>query len=88
MKKIPLRMCNGCGEMKPKKELIRVVRTPSEEVLVDKSGRAQGRGAYICPRVECIKKARKTKRLDKVLSVSIPDEIYDSLEKEFEEVES
>ena len=82
MKKIPMRMCTGCGEMKPKKELVRVVKSPEGEVSLDSTGRAPGRGAYICPSLECLKKARKSKRLERVFASEIPDEVYSALEKE------
>lgn len=82
MKKVPLRMCTGCGEMKPKKELIRVVKSPEGEISFDKTGRSPGRGAYVCPDAECLKKARKSKRIEKVFASAIPDEVYDALEKE------
>lgn len=75
-------MCTGCGEMKPKKELIRVVRSPEGTISLDRTGRAPGRGAYVCPSAECLAKARKSKKLERVFSVSIPEEIYDELEKE------
>ena len=64
VKKIPLRMCTGCMEMKPKKELIRIVKTPDEDVCVDLTGKKSGRGAYICKNIECLEKAFKTKRLE------------------------
>ena len=80
-KKIPMRQCVGCGEMKAKKELIRVIKT-EEEVLLDTTGRKNGRGAYICANPECLKKARKSKGLERSLKASIPDEVYDNLEKE------
>lgn len=80
-KKIPMRQCVGCGEMKAKKELIRVIKT-EEEVLLDTTGRKNGRGAYICANPECLKKARKTKGLERSLKASIPDEVYENLEKE------
>lgn len=80
-KKIPMRQCVGCGEMKAKKELIRVIKT-EEEVLLDTTGRKNGRGAYICANPECLKKARKSKGLERSLKVSIPDEVYENLEKE------
>ena len=64
-KKIPLRKCTGCGEMKPKKELVRVVKTPEDEVLMDLTGRVNGRGAYICPNAQCLKIARKSKRIER-----------------------
>lgn len=80
-KKIPMRQCVGCGEMKEKKELIRVIKT-EEEVLLDTTGRKNGRGAYICANPECLKKARKSKGLERSLKASIPDEVYENLEKE------
>ena len=80
-KKIPMRQCVGCGEMKAKKELIRVIKT-EEEVLLDMTGRKNGRGAYICANPECLKKARKSKGLERSLKASIPDEVYENLEKE------
>ena len=80
-KKIPMRQCVGCGEMKAKKELIRVIKT-EEEVLLDTTGRKKGRGAYICANPECLKKARKSKGLERSLKASIPDEVYENLEKE------
>ena len=82
MKKIPMRMCTGCGEMKPKRELIRVVKSPEGVVSLDSTGRSPGRGAYVCPDPECLKKARKSKRLERVFSSEIPEEVYDALEKE------
>ena len=84
-KKIPQRQCMGCRERKAKKELIRVVRTPEGAVCLDFSGKLNGRGAYICPDPECLKKARKAKSLDRSLEVSIPEEVYDRLEKEMEQ---
>lgn len=81
-KKIPQRQCMGCRERKAKKELIRVVRTPEGAVCLDFSGKLSGRGAYICPNPECLKKARKAKSLDRSLEVTIPEEVYDRLEKE------
>ena len=82
MKKIPMRMCTGCGEMKPKRELIRVVKSPEGKIALDRTGRLPGRGAYVCPDLECLKKARKTRRLERVFSSAIPEEVYDALEKE------
>lgn len=81
-KKIPLRKCTGCGEMKPKKELVRVVKTPEDEVLIDLTGRVNGRGAYICPNAECLKIARKSKRIEKSFQMQIPDEVYNKMEEE------
>ena len=79
VKKIPQRMCVGCQEMRPKKELIRVVRTPEEDILIDPTGKKAGRGAYVCPQVECLQRACKEKRLEKALQRPISREIYDSL---------
>ena len=84
MKKIPMRMCTGCGEMKPKRELIRVFKSPEGKIALDRTGRLPGRGAYVCPDLECLKKARKTRRLERVFSSAIPEEVYDALEKELE----
>ena len=81
-KKVPLRMCTGCGEMKPKKELVRVVHSPQGEVALDLTGRMPGRGAYVCRNVECLRRARKARRFEKAFSCQIPDEVYDHMEKE------
>ena len=83
-KKIPQRQCMGCRERKAKKELIRVVRTPEGNVQLDFSGKLNGRGAYICPKAECLKKAQKAKALDRSLEVEIPEEVYARLEREIE----
>ena len=83
-KKIPQRQCMGCRERKAKRELIRVVRTPEGEVNLDFGGKMNGRGAYICPQSECLKKAIRSKALDRSLEVTIPEEVYDRLEKEME----
>ncbi len=85
MKKIPLRMCTGCGEMKPKKELVRVVRSKEGEISLDLTGRKAGRGAYVCRNLECLKKARKTRRIERSFDCKIPDEVYDAMEKEMAE---
>ena len=85
MKKIPLRMCTGCGEMKPKKELVRVVRSKEGEISLDLTGRKAGRGAYVCRNLECLKKARKTRRIERSLDCKIPDAVYDAMEKEMAE---
>ncbi len=82
VKKIPLRKCTGCGEMKPKKELIRVVRSPEGEISLDLIGRAAGRGAYICPTIGCLRAARKAHRLERSFSCAIPEDIYDRMEQE------
>ena len=84
VKKIPLRMCTGCMEMKPKKELIRVVKSPEGEVSVDLTGKKSGRGAYVCKNTECLEKAFKTKRLSRNLDVVIDEEIYNRLRNEIE----
>ncbi len=81
-KKIPVRMCSGCGQHFPKKELVRVVRSPQGEISVDLTGKKSGRGAYICQNVECLRKARKAKRLERALECQIPDEVYGRLEEE------
>lgn len=86
-KKIPLRMCTGCGEMKPKKELVRVVKNNEGAISLDLRGRAPGRGAYVCRNLECLKKARKSRRLEKAFSCKIPDEIYARMEEEIAENE-
>ncbi|MCI5727510.1 MAG: YlxR family protein [Clostridium sp.] len=82
VKKIPMRMCTGCMEMKPKKELIRIVKSPEGEVSVDLTGKKSGRGAYICKSAECLEKAFKAKRLSRNLDVSISEEIYNKLRSE------
>ena len=82
-KKIPMRMCVGCAEMKLKNELIRVIKTPENEIVLDATGRKNGRGAYICSNMECLKKARKSKGLERSLK-AIPTEVYDNLEKEMD----
>ena len=82
MKKIPMRMCTGCHEMKPKKELIRVVKTPEGEIKVDFTGKLNGRGAYICKSVECFEKA-----LSRAFECQITDEVYDELMKEIKKGE-
>lgn len=86
-RKIPTRQCLGCNEHKPKKELLRVLRTPEGEITLDFTGKKSGRGAYICYDVKCLKKARKSKRIDKSLETAIPDEIYDKMESELEDYE-
>ena len=83
-KKIPMRQCVGCREMKPKKELVRVVRSPEGEISLDFRGKAPGRGAYLCANTECLKKAIRSKALARALEVEIPQEIYDELLKQME----
>lgn len=81
-----MRMCTGCSESKPKKELVRVVRSPEGEISIDLTGKKPGRGAYICKDVECLKKARKSKRIERNLETPISDEVYNALEKELDEI--
>lgn len=83
-KKIPMRQCLGCREMKAKRELIRAVKSPSGEISLDFKGKAPGRGAYICPNTECLKKAVKAKALEKAFSAQIPDEVYKALSEQME----
>ena len=78
-KKIPLRQCLGCREMKPKRELVRVVRAPDGAVSLDYKGKSPGRGAYVCPNKECLKKAVKSRALERALETQIPEDIYEGL---------
>lgn len=86
-RKIPLRKCSGCGEMKPKAELVRVVRSPEGDLSMDLTGRKAGRGAYVCHNIECLRIARKRKALERSFACAIPSEIYDRLEEEMMEGE-
>ena len=86
MKKVPLRQCIGCQEMKGKKEMIRVIKTAEDEIMLDATGRKNGRGAYLCPSMECLKKAVKGKGLERSFKMAIPKEVYETLEKEMEEL--
>lgn len=86
MKKVPLRQCIGCQEMKSKKEMIRVIKTAEDEIMLDATGRKNGRGAYLCPSMECLKKAVKGKGLERSFKMAIPKEVYETLEKEMEEL--
>ena len=83
-KKIPLRKCVGCGEMKEKRELIRVVRSPEGEISLDKTGRKPGRGAYLCPWLDCLRAAHKAHRLERTFSCAVPEDIYNRLEEEWQ----
>jgi len=83
-KKIPMRQCLGCRDMKPKRELIRVVRSPEGDVSLDFKGKANGRGAYICPNGDCLKKAIKARALERAFSMQIPAEVYEKLNEEME----
>ncbi len=87
-KKIPMRQCVGCNEMKSKRDMIRVIKTSEDEILLDTTGKKNGRGAYLCPNSECLKKARKNKGLERSLKMGIPTEIYESLQKEMESIET
>lgn len=82
VKKVPLRKCIGCGEMKPKKELVRVVKSPEGDISLDLTGRKPGRGAYVCHAINCLQTARKARRLEKTFSCQIPAEVYDQMEEE------
>ena len=86
-KKIPMRMCLGCGEMKPKRELIRVVKSKEGDISLDLTGKKSGRGAYICKSVECFEKARKTRKFERSFSCMISEDIYNSMEGELRENE-
>ena len=86
-RKIPLRHCLGCNESKPKKELVRVVRSPEGEISLDLVGKKPGRGAYLCPSAQCLAKARKAKRPERALDTQIPPEVYESIEREIEGAE-
>ena len=87
-KKIPMRQCVGCGEMKGKKEMMRVLKTTEGPIVLDVTGKKNGRGAYLCKQAECLKLARKNKGLERSFKMSITDEVYDNLEKEFESGEA
>ena len=84
-KKEPLRQCIGCMEMKPKKEFVRIVKNKLGEVSLDTTGKAQGRGAYICPNPECLKKTIKSRRLEKVFEMKIPEEVLADMQRRLEE---
>ena len=87
-RKIPLRRCTGCNEQKPKKELVRVVRSPQGEIALDRVGKMPGRGAYLCPSAQCLAKARKAKRQERALEAQIPPEVYERIEQEIEGAQS
>ena len=88
LKKIPERKCMGCNEKKPKRELIRVVRTPEGQICLDEKGKMSGRGVYICPDAKCLEKARKAKRLERSLETAIPDEVYDDLSEKISSIKT
>ena len=81
-KKIPMRMCTGCREMKPKGALIRIVKTPEGEIRLDRTGKLNGRGAYVCKSAECLKKVQKSGALSRAFETQVPDEVFVQLEKE------
>ncbi len=87
-KKIPLRQCVGCGEMKGKRDMIRVLKTAEDQICLDATGKKNGRGAYICRSRECLQKARKNKGLERSFKMSIPNEVYDTLEEEWNHLEA
>ncbi len=80
-KKIPMRKCVGCNESKSKKELVRIVRSPEGDISLDITGKKSGRGAYICPSADCLKKAVKSKRIDRILEVTVPESVYEEAER-------
>ena len=86
LRKVPMRQCVGCREMKPKNELIRVVRSPEGTVSLDLKGKLPGRGAYVCPDPECLKRARKSRALERAFSAPLPDEVWQTLEDQMKEV--
>jgi len=88
VKKIPMRQCTGCREMKEKRALIRVVRSPEGTIGIDSRGKSPGRGAYLCPDPACLAKARKTRALERALDTAIPPEVYDSLAERLQEQEA
>ena len=87
MKKIPLRKCTGCQEMKSKKEMIRILRTAQDGIILDATGRKNGRGAYLCPSMDCFNKAVKNRGLERSLKEKVPEETYESLKRESESIE-
>lgn len=80
-----MRRCNGCNEQRAKNELIRIVRSPEGEISLDLTGKKSGRGAYICNNIDCLRKVRKSRRIDRTFEITIPDEVYDSLEAQIKE---
>ncbi len=87
-KKIPMRLCIGCGEMKSKREMMRILKTPEDTFTLDVTGKKNGRGAYLCKNGECLKKAIKSKGLERSFKMSIPKEVYTKLEEEFDNIET
>ncbi len=87
-RKIPLRQCVGCREMKAKMDLLRVIKTPEDKVMLDPGGKKNGRGAYLCFSLDCLRKARRSKALERSLNITIPEEIYEGLEQEMKELDN
>lgn len=87
-KKIPLRQCVGCGEMKGKRDMMRVLKTAENDICLDVTGKKNGRGAYVCKSRECLQKARKNKGLERSFKMNIPNEVYDTLEEAFDKLEA
>ena len=85
--KIPMRQCTGCREMKSKKEMIRVLKTPEDEIVLDTTGRKNGRGAYVCPSIECLDKAIRNHGIERSLKTNVPEEVYEDLQKELSKIE-
>ncbi len=85
--KIPMRQCTGCREMKSKKEMIRVLKTPEDEIVLDTTGRKNGRGAYVCPSIECLDKAIRNHGIERSLKTGVPEEVYEDLKKELSKIE-
>ncbi len=85
-KKIPMRKCVGCNESKPKKEFVRIVKSPEGGISVDLTGKKSGRGAYICPSPECLNKARKARRLERIFEVPVPESVYEEAERVLKEI--
>ncbi|HIQ97259.1 MAG TPA: YlxR family protein [Candidatus Limivivens merdigallinarum] len=88
VRKVPMRKCIGCQEMKNKKDMIRILKTTEDRIEIDTTGKKNGRGAYICPSRDCFEKAVKTKGIERSLKMSIPREVYENLEKEIQEIET
>ena len=86
IRKVPVRQCIGCGEKKSKRDMIRILRTTEETIILDEAGRQNGRGAYLCGNPDCLKKAVKSKGLERALKTVIPHEVYENLEKEIEKL--
>ena len=86
-KKIPMRQCVGCQEMKNKKEMIRVLKTPEDKIVLDTTGRQNGRGAYVCPCTECLEKAIRNHGIERSLKTAVPEEVYEDLKKELSKIE-